>query len=193
MRRFASLALLAAVFPGCSSPEAIAPKPDPAPTPPPVSQQAPPPAQASDGDLQQRDPRYDPSRAYQLSELRVIDLVVGSHKFKAWVMDTPRKRQEGMMFLQPDKVGANEAMLFAFPEAQPLSFWMQNTPLPLDIAYVSKAKKLLNVQHGKPFDESPLPSQGDAQYVVEVKHGTFKRLGIKPGAIVRFPADVVGQ
>ena len=130
---------------------------------------------------------------YQLSELRVDDLEVGSHKFKAWVMDTPGKRQEGMMFLKPEAIAANEAMLFVFTEAQPLSFWMQNTVTPLDIGYVSADKKLLNVQAGKPYDETPLPSTGDAKYVVEVKQGTFRKLGIKPGAAVKFPADVVAD
>lgn len=192
MRLTGALLLFAMLLASCGAPAEPTPSPEPAPTKP-VTTKEPEPAPAPIEDPQKKDPRYNGSRVYQLSELRVVDLEVGTHKFKAWVMDSPGKRQEGMMFLPSDGFAANEAMLFAFPEAQPLSFWMQNTPAPLDIAYVSKAKKLLNVQAGKPYDETPRPSTGDAQYVVEVKQGTFKRLGIKAGATVSFPADVVGR
>lgn len=140
-----------------------------------------------------KDPRHNDLRLYQLSELKVVDLSIGSHKFKAWVMDTASKRQEGMMHLQTKDVRDNEAMLFVFSEAQEMAFWMQNTPLPLDILYVSENFKVLNIAHGKPYDETSLPSIGKAKFVVELKEGTSKKLGIKAGAVVKFPPGITAD
>lgn len=199
-----ALVLGALLVGGCAP---TAPAPTPAEAPPAKPATAPAPATADpgtradanhvpstpatpEGDPAQKDPRYNASRVYQLSELRVVPITVGGHKFKAWVMDTGGKRQEGMMFLKDPEVKPDEAMLFVFPEPQPLSFWMHNTLMALDIAYFSKDRRLLNVQTGKPLDDSPLPASGDGQYVVEFKAGTCKRLGIKSGAALTFPSDI---
>lgn len=152
----------------------------------------------ADADPQQaaKDPRYNMLRVYQLSELKVVDLFLGSHKFKAWVMDTPGKREEGMMHLETKDVRDDEAMLFVFPEPVPkekFQFWMHNTPLPLDILYVSSDRKVINIAHGKPYDETSLPADAAGQFVVELKAGTAKKLGIKPGTAVKFPKEVVAD
>ena len=178
---------------GCSAPEqatAPAPKPPIAATQPAPAPTTPEP---SEPDPAQKDPRYNARRIHQLSELRVVPITVGGHKFKAWLMVSGCKRQEGMMFLLDKDVKADEAMLFVFPEKQPLSFWMHNTWMPLDIAYFTEGFKLLNVQQGKVKDDKPLPATGDSQYVVEFKLGTCKRLGIKPGAKLTIPSDIRGE
>ncbi len=193
------LGLGALVIGGCApsapepAPVATAPAPPAAVAPTPADQNQVPYTPASDAAPiypVQKDPRYNARRLFQLFELRRVRLIVGGHRFKAWVMDTPGKRQEGMMFIEDAKIKADEAMLFVFAEPAPQGFWMQNTLMPLDIAYFSKELKLLNVQHGKPKDETTLPSMGDSQYVVEFKSGTCKRLGIKPGATLNFPPGI---
>ncbi|MFI5386089.1 MAG: DUF192 domain-containing protein [Fimbriimonadales bacterium] len=132
-------------------------------------------------------------RTNQLKDLPRVKLTANGHDIQAWVMDDDGKRREGMMWLATWDVGDNDGMIFAFPDSKPLSFWMHNTVLPLDIIYISPQKKVLNVEEGKPFDESPLPSQGDAICVLEMKQGSAKRLGIASGTVFTIPDGVKGQ
>jgi uncharacterized protein len=132
----------------------------------------------------------NPRRIFQLDDLATTKIKIGKHELTVWIMDTMSKRQEGMMWLTEEEVKQDEGMLFVFPEAQPLSFWMQNTLIPLDIVFISDERRILNIGHGKPLDESGVPSEGDAKYVLEMKAGSMKRLEIKPGMSVEIPDNV---
>jgi len=81
----------------------------------------------------------------------------------------------------------DEGMLFVFEYPQPLSFWMKNTYLPLDIAFVSKDGTILNILRMEPLNEVPrYLSRGPALYAIEANAGWFQNNGIKPGDRVRF-------
>jgi hypothetical protein len=60
----------------------------------------------------------------------------------------------------------------------------------LDICYISGQGKVLNVAKGKPFDETTLPSKGSTQFVLELKQGAAKRLGVVAGATVQVPSGL---
>ncbi|MEJ5171316.1 MAG: DUF192 domain-containing protein [Fimbriimonadales bacterium] len=124
-------------------------------------------------------------RRFPLDSLAVVEVRVGEAKFRAWLADTPEKHQEGLMWVSPEQLG-ERAMLFVFPDAEERSFWMKNTPTPLDIAFFSADRKLLNVGRGVPYSLDPVTSDGPAKYVLEVRQGTFQRLGLRKGAELRF-------
>ena len=139
----------------------------------------------------QAKPGDNPYRIYQLRDLKKVSISIGGHEFQVWVMDTTDKDREGMMWLEDKDVKSDEGMIFPFDFAKPQNFWMQNTEIPLDIVFISSGKKVLNVLHGKPLDETTqLKSKGNALYAVELKGGTCDRLGIGPGATVSIPASV---
>lgn len=123
-------------------------------------------------------------RTYPLSSLQTKQISIGKHQWTVWIMDDEDKRREGIMYAKADDLPDGKGMLFVFPKAEKRSFWMQNTEVALDIAYFGADKKLLNVQRGVPFDESSLLSEGSAQYVLEVKEGTFDKLGVKKSAVL---------
>lgn len=132
----------------------------------------------------------NPNRLYQLSELEKATLTYGKKRLATWVMDTASKRQEGMMFLSDREVPANGAMLFVFPDEQPRAFWMRNTIIPLDIAYLDAKGTVHTVKQLKPRDETGVPSGKPAKYVLEMKKGAMARLGIRPGTRFSIPAAV---
>lgn len=170
--------LLTLVLASCqsSTPQAsqpTAPEPKPTPTP---SQPEPKPVEEP-----KQDPNRNPSRLYQLSELETTVVTIGKHKLKAWIMDTDSKRAEGMMFLQTKELKPDSAMLFVFPDEEERSFWMQNTYVALDIAYIAKSGKIVSTKPMKALDETGVPSDGPAMYALEMQQGAFKRLGIKAG------------
>lgn len=79
-------------------------------------------------------------------------------------------REKGLMYRRniPDTVG----MLFVFPDEDYHSFWMKNTPSPLDILYVDGFGKIVRIyENTEPYSEESIPSGEMAQYVVEVKGG----------------------
>lgn len=95
------------------------------------------------------------------------------------------QRAKGLMYrpYMPDTVG----MLFVFDKSEPQAFWMKNTIIPLDIIYVGANKKIVSIQkNAVPYSEKSLPSEGDAQYVVEVNAGFADQYGLKPGDAISF-------
>lgn len=135
-------------------------------------------------------PPSNPDRVFQLSELKTATIRYGGRSMKVWVMDTPSKRNEGMMFLRDKDVKIEQGMLFVFPDEQPRSFWMRNTFIPLDIAYMNAAGRVLNVEAMKPHNDDGVPSKGPSKFVLEMKRGAFKKFGIKAGTVFKIPSSI---
>ncbi len=135
-----------------------------------------------------------PNRVFQLRDLAVTTIMSKSHAIKAWVMDTPAKREEGMMWLKANDVKDDQGMLFVFPNEDPnMGFWMDNTILALDIIFIDKNRKVLNIQKGKPFDQTNLPSAGPAMFVLELKQGMAAKFEIKPGDTLKWPETIKAE
>ncbi len=64
-------------------------------------------------------------------------------------------------------------MLFVYGEDAQLSFWMKNTPLPLDILFYDRSGHLQNAASGRPYSEALLPGFGSL--VLEVNAGVFEQ------------------
>ena len=134
-------------------------------------------------------PGDNPKRVYQLRELEHGTVVAGRNKIDTWLMDDDGKQEEGMMFLTDKDVKDNQGMLFVSADAQSRSFWMQNTLIPLDIVYIAADGKVINMVHGKPRDETLLPSTAPSKYVLELKDGRASRFGIAPGTKLTIPPN----
>lgn len=101
------------------------------------------------------------------------------------VADEAAERNEGLMDV--NKLPSDKGMLFIFEEEQPLSFWMANTPLPLDIIFVNEQKKIVRIHHStQPFSEKNFESGQPARYVIETKGGFSVSHDIKEGMQVAF-------
>ena len=138
----------------------------------------------------QRKFRENPNRLYQLGELQVVEVKIGQNKFNTFVMDTMSKQQEGMMHLDDQDTKESDAMIFVYPSSRIMSFWMRNTRVPLDIAFVNEKKVIVNVETMKPFDENSTFSKSSAIYAIEFKAGVCKKLGIKSGMKVEIKPEV---
>lgn len=138
---------------------------------------------------------YNGDRLFQLSGLETTTLKIGNRSIEVWLMDTDSKRQEGMMFLTEKEVKPEQGMLFVFPGPQTAGrgFWMHNTVLPLDIAYISADKRVVHVVEGKPFDDTSLPSPADFQYVLELRKGGAAEYGVRKGATINIPSGVTAK
>ena len=89
------------------------------------------------------------------------------------------KRECGLM--DRKSMGKNNGMLFKFPYARKLSFWMKNTYIPLDIAYIDENGKILQIEQMSPLNTRAIVSNHECRYALEVNKGWFKDNGIKVG------------
>ncbi len=81
----------------------------------------------------------------------------------------------------------NRGMLFLFPNSTDRSFWMKNCKVSLDIIFITSDKRILSIaKNTKPFSEASIPSNGAAQYVLEVNAGLSDKLGLKEGDLVNW-------
>lgn len=77
-------------------------------------------------------------------------------------------------------------MLFQFPAAREQSFWMKNTPSSLDIIYIDPQGRIVSIaSHATPYSETPLPSNGAANGVLELRAGRAGEIGAEPGDQIR--------
>jgi uncharacterized membrane protein (UPF0127 family) len=113
--------------------------------------------------------------------LRIAELTISNVPVTAEVADTPQASENGLMFR--DSLPEDHGMLFIFDQPKKASFWMRNTKIPLSIAYIDSAGKILEIESMSPLDETVVPSRSDeVAYALEVNQGWFARHGISPGA-----------
>jgi uncharacterized membrane protein (UPF0127 family) len=101
------------------------------------------------------------------------------------VADDNAERNQGLMDVR--NLPNSKGMLFIFEQNQPRSFWMANTPLPLDIIFVNADKEIVRIHHNtQPFSEKSFTSDEPAKYVVETNAGYCISHDIQEGMKVSF-------
>lgn len=111
----------------------------------------------------------------------------GSARFTVEVADDIEEQARGLMFRE--SMPTFEGMIFVYPRAQRVSFWMRNTLIPLDMIFIGSDGVVRNVhENAVPLDETPIFGGGDIQYVLEINGGLSSRLGIDVGTEVRHPS-----
>lgn len=99
------------------------------------------------------------------------------------IADTPYRRSKGLMGRK--KLGKNCGMLFKFPYKENLSFWMANTYIPLDIAFIDDNGKILQIESMVPLSTKPVCSHVPCRFAIEVGSGWFAKNNVKNGCYVK--------
>lgn len=126
---------------------------------------------------------------HPVSGLEVIPLSVGSHEqkhdFRVEVALSPMEQARGLMFRT--ELGPDEGMIFPRDTPGIASFWMKNTPLPLDIIFIGPDGRIINIAANTvPYSLDPVSSEAEAGAVLEIPAGRAAELGIGPGDMVRY-------
>ena len=113
-----------------------------------------------------------------------LETSTGEYRFNVEVVDTPESRAQGLMFRT--ELAEDAGMLFDFKEEREVSFWMQNTLIPLDMIFIG-ADGVVDTIHvnARPQDPTSIPSEVPVQFVLEIPGGRSVEIGLKPGDTVQ--------
>jgi uncharacterized membrane protein (UPF0127 family) len=101
------------------------------------------------------------------------------------IADDVYSTQSGLMYRS--SMDNNQGMLFIFPDTNNRSFYMKNTQIPLDIIFISENKTIVSIQkNAEPMNETSLPSEAPAKYVLEVNAGLSDTWSLEKGDIIEF-------
>lgn len=132
------------------------------------------------------------SFAWGLPAARFTTVTIHQRIFRTEIAETPEQQIRGLMFRT--SIPDDFAMLFPYTEEDTRSFWMKNTLVPLDIIYLDRNKTVVDLYADvPPCRREPCPdypSRKPAQYVLEIRGGLARVIGLKVGDRVVFGIDV---
>ena len=134
------------------------------------------------------------SERNDLSALETVTIsIAGKATYTAYVADQDKTRQFGLMNVSEAELPTDRGMVFVFHSDQLLSFWMRNTIIPLDIAYIRSDGLIVKTYTMEPLNEAGYPSIEAARFALEVRAGQFAARGIQVGDRVTIPGSLLGS
>ena len=113
-------------------------------------------------------------------------LRVKGREIRAEIARAPEEMSRGLMYRR--SLGKECGMLFPYETPRILSFWMKNTRIPLDIAFLDDGGRILQIGEMRPYDElSRTVSREPARYALEMNQGWFEENGVGVGDVVQIP------
>lgn len=112
--------------------------------------------------------------------------------FEVEIADTEAARARGLMYRR--ELPAGRGMLFIYDTPRPVSFWMRNTLIPLDLIFMDARGEIRHIHRNAiPLDETPIPGAApgdpdrDRLMILEIAGGEAARLGLAPGQAMAHP------
>lgn len=114
------------------------------------------------------------------AQMPEITLTIAGNKLTAEVAASDPERMQGLMHrrMMPE----NRGMLFVFTSVSRHAMWMENTFIPLSIAFIDSDGIITNIEDMKPQTRDTHPATKPARYALEMNLGWFAKRGIKAGA-----------
>jgi uncharacterized membrane protein (UPF0127 family) len=129
---------------------------------------------------------FNVSDAPAAASLPISKVLIAGHEISAEVADDDRERMRGLMFRS--EMDEDSGMVFVFDSELPLSFWMKNTRIALDMLYFDADGRLVSIQHDVPPCTTAFcpsyPSEGPARFVLELNAGRARALHIPADALL---------
>ncbi len=125
-------------------------------------------------------PGIEPLTAFPQSLLAIRTNGGKVVNFKIWDADSPRRQEQGLMFVR--EMDDHAGMLFKFPTSEILSMWMKNTYLSLDMLFIDNQGRIDYIAaRTTPLALDIISAPTPARAVLELKGGASELFGIKVG------------
>ncbi|MEO8309352.1 MAG: DUF192 domain-containing protein [Pseudomonadota bacterium] len=127
----------------------------------------------------------------QLKEFPRDSLVIqrseGRDLFQVWVATTSAQHEQGLMWVR--QLAPNQGMLFLLGAPRPMTMWMKNTYLGLDMVFLDPTGRIIGIARNTvPLSTALITSPGEVAAVLEILAGESDRRGITVGDRVLFQA-----
>ena len=110
----------------------------------------------------------------------IISTISGDHNFRVELAETATQRRYGLQYRK--SLPLNAGMLFVFESIEPITMWMKNTFISLDMLFLSSDGKIVKIIHKtKPLSRNAIFSKIPVKRVLEINAGVAKRLKISIG------------
>jgi len=99
------------------------------------------------------------------------------------IADEPQERQRGLMYRR--SLAERSGMLFDFERDGPVSMWMRNTYIPLDMLFIDGRGVIVHITaRTEPLSEATISAGRPVRGVIELEGGAAGMLGIEVGDVV---------
>lgn len=104
-------------------------------------------------------------------------------------MNTPGSRTQGLQHVThlPWNCGA----WFIFPEFTDTGFWMKNTPIPLQLIYLTDTHQVISIHDLQAHDSRIVKCDTPYKYALEVNPGWCKAYDIRVGDHINHKVDLI--
>jgi len=124
-----------------------------------------------------------PVFAQQNFGLPTIELKTGVYRIQAELADTPKAREVGLM--NRTSMPMNSGMLFIFEQKAGHCFWMNNTKIPLSIAFIADDGKIVNIEEMQAETTNNHCPKAAVRYALEMNRQWFSERVIVPGTVIQ--------
>ena len=114
--------------------------------------------------------------------LPTVELKTGIYRIQAELADTPKAREVGLM--NRTSMPSNSGMLFVFEQKAGHCFWMNNTKIPLSIAFISDDGKIVNIEEMQAETTNNHCPKAAVRYALEMNKQWFSERVIVPGTVI---------
>jgi len=129
-------------------------------------------------------PAAEPETA-QASTLSIVKAGGERVEVEVEIADTRTEQARGLM--ERTELAEDAGMLFVLESEQTPGFYMENTLIPLSIAFMDSEGRIVDIQDMQPLDETRHYPAEPAQYALEVNQGFFAERGVQVGDTVELP------
>lgn len=139
-----------------------------------------------------------PQEASGLDAMGTVDVQSKELVVHAWIADDADKRRKGLMFVTADEMapladGRRRGMLFVFERDQRNGFWMKDTIIDLDIAFIDENGEIVDTFTMAALDLRSYVPREAYRYALEVNAGVLSGHGIGRGDTVHIPETVLNR
>ena len=113
------------------------------------------------------------------TQARVALVILGHDTIRAEVAETSEERSKGLM--DREEVPDGTGMLFVFERESMRTFWMQDTLVSLDIAFLDASMIIIDIQEMESGSSTIYDSAGPAKFALEVRKGWFAEHNVAVG------------
>lgn len=120
------------------------------------------------------------AQAEDFEPLAIVTSSGARHEFQVEVARNATDWMKGLMHRQD--LPSHQGMLFALRKSSPITMWMKNTYIALDMLFIRGDGVILRIaEDTTPLSLDAIPSEKPVLGVLEIRAGTTRRLGISAG------------